>query len=139
MGIDGSERSINALRYATRYARFLHARLDLIAAWSFQPSGADVYVDRAFFESHARRGLERAVREVFHEDPPEGLSLTVQQGNAAKVLVNASDGAELLVVGDRGHGGFAGLLLGSVSEACVRHSHCPTLVIPDAARGTAEA
>ena len=51
------------------------------------------------------------------------------EGNAAQVLLDASDGADLLVVGSRGHGGFTEALLGSVSQHCVHHAHCPVVVI----------
>lgn len=134
VGVDGSTDSINALRHAAVYAKLLGARLELIAAWSFQPSGAEVYVDRAFFEGHAKKGLEAAAAAVFGTEPPESLSLQCWQGAPAKVLIDASRDASLLVVGSRGHGGFAGLLLGSVSEACARHAACPVLIVPAKAR-----
>ena len=51
------------------------------------------------------------------------------EGNAAKVLLEASEGARMLVVGSRGHGGFSGLLLGSVSAACAEHARCPVVVV----------
>lgn len=53
----------------------------------------------------------------------------VAEGNPAQVLIDASDGADLLVVGSRGHGGFTEALLGSVSQHCVQHAHCPVVVI----------
>jgi nucleotide-binding universal stress UspA family protein len=53
----------------------------------------------------------------------------IVEGNAAQVLLDASDGADLLVVGSRGHGGFTEALLGSVSQHCVHHAHCPVVVI----------
>jgi nucleotide-binding universal stress UspA family protein len=60
------------------------------------------------------------------------VDATVAEGPAASVLVDAAEGADLLVVGSRGHGGFVGLLLGSVSQQCVTHAPCPVLVV----RGT---
>jgi nucleotide-binding universal stress UspA family protein len=130
VGIDGSPHSVHALREAVRFAKLLGARLELITAWSFQPTSADVFVDRGFFENTARKTLEDVATEVFDDDPPKGLSLTVAQGPPAKVLADASEGAALLVVGNRGHGGFTDLLLGSVGMACAQHATCPVLIVP---------
>jgi nucleotide-binding universal stress UspA family protein len=66
---------------------------------------------------------------VFGGDRPAGLVTRVEQGGAARILIDVSQGANLLVVGSRGHGGFAGLLLGSVSSACAEHAACPVLVV----------
>jgi hypothetical protein len=60
---------------------------------------------------------------------PQPVDLVVRQGGAAAVLIDQSRDADLLVVGSRGHGGFAGLILGSVSTACAEHAHCPVLVV----------
>ena len=63
------------------------------------------------------------------------IGYTVVEGNAAQVLLDASAGAELLVVGSRGHGGFAEALLGSVGQHCVHHATCPVVVIRDSVAG----
>ena len=60
---------------------------------------------------------------------PARLQATVADGSPAKTLLQISEGARMLVVGSRGHGGFTGLLLGSVSAACTEHAHCPVLVV----------
>jgi nucleotide-binding universal stress UspA family protein len=70
------------------------------------------------------------VDEVFGPARPAGLRITVVQGNAAHVLIEASRDARMLVVGSRGHGAFAGMVLGSVSQHCVQHMTCPVVVVP---------
>jgi nucleotide-binding universal stress UspA family protein len=79
--------------------------------------------------SDAERSAIATVNEVFGEHRPPGLQITVREGNPAQILLEVSNDASMLVVGSRGHGGFAGLLLGSVSTACVAHATCPVLVL----------
>ncbi|MFI6844184.1 universal stress protein [Kitasatospora sp. NBC_00085] len=73
--------------------------------------------------------LTQAVAEVVGDDPPVEVEESVVLGNAAEVLLERSCGAELLVVGSRGHGGFSGALLGSVGQHCVQHARCPVVVV----------
>jgi nucleotide-binding universal stress UspA family protein len=92
------------------------------ASWAAFPSDWDP-------AEEARRVLTDTVAEVFGPTPPEGMIMTVREGGAAHTLIELSGGARMLVVGSRGHGGFAGLLLGSVSAACAEHASSPVLVI----------
>jgi len=77
----------------------------------------------------AGRELEGIIGEVRREFPSVEISSVVEEGWAGRRLIEAAEGADLLVVGSRGHGAVVGLLLGSVSEYCVTHAHCPVVVI----------
>ena len=81
------------------------------------------------FARFAEQALTDTVEEVFGPDRPAWLRTRVVEGHAGQVLVEASAGAGLLVVGNRGYGAFYGVLLGSVSTYCVHHAHCPVTVI----------
>jgi nucleotide-binding universal stress UspA family protein len=72
-----------------------------------------------------------AAEQVFAGDIPEWFTSSLRRGKPARELVKLSEEADLLVVGGRGHGGFAGLMLGSVSDACAAHAHCPVPVVHD--------
>jgi nucleotide-binding universal stress UspA family protein len=78
--------------------------------------------------ANATQTLSIAVKTAFGDDPPPGLTTVVREGHPAGVLVELSGDADLLVVGTRGHGGFAGLLLGSVSAHCTEHALCTVTV-----------
>ena len=75
--------------------------------------------------------VDAARREVFPHSPPDWFTVGMERGQPAFVLLQHSADAEMLIIGTRGHGGFVGLLLGSVSSACVAHALCPVLVVPD--------
>lgn len=131
VGVDGSPSSIAALRWAARIAGATGACIEATTAWDYPPTyGAPV--DPTWRpDLDARAILDGALEAVFGDHRPEGLDAVVIHGQARVVLLNASKGAQMLVVGSRGHGGFAGLLLGSVSSACAEHAHCPVLVVHD--------
>jgi len=134
VGVDGSPPSHQALRWAAHQAKFTGASLQVITCWEFPtpmswlpPNPSDV--DRA--KADAGRDLEQTVAEVLGDDQGVDIDLTVVEGHAAPVLLEAARGASLLVVGSRGHGEFTGMLLGSVSEHCVTHARCPVVVVRD--------
>jgi len=134
VGVDGSEHSVAALRSAAKLARLTDATIEAVAAWSFPISITPLPIDwspRDDAESLAGAALD----EVFGAVRLSTVSLLVQEGSPARVLIEAAEGADYLVVGSRGHGGFAGLLLGSVSAQCAEHASCPVLVVhePEAA------
>lgn len=130
VGVDGSAQSLQALRWGARLAAVFGVRVDAVTAWEFPAaygwSAVPSDWDPAQDMWHV---LDDSVRAVFGDQPPAGLGRQVREGGAAKVLLDASQGAVMLVVGSRGHGGFAGLLLGSVSANVAEHASCPVLVI----------
>jgi nucleotide-binding universal stress UspA family protein len=131
VGVDGSESSKQALRWAARLAAADGSRIEAVTAWDY-PQSFNAPVDVSWRpDVDADTVLRETLDEVFGDDRPEGLQPEVVHGSARTVLIEASRGASLLVVGSRGHGGFAGLLLGSVSSACSEHAHCPVLVFHD--------
>jgi nucleotide-binding universal stress UspA family protein len=130
VGVDGSEPSKRALRWAAQFARSVGARLDAIAAWQFPVGYGWGAVPLEWSPGQdMEKVLTESVDEVFGSDRPEDIRLAVREGGAAKVLLEEAQGALILVVGSRGHGGFAGLLLGSVSASVAEHASCPVLVV----------
>jgi nucleotide-binding universal stress UspA family protein len=135
VGVDGSAPSERALRWAHFIAEAAGASLDVVVAWEpftgFGWLGAGWETVPTDWDpaSNAEKVLTATIGKVFGDYRPAGLQLTVREGNAAKVLLEVSAGADMLIVGSRGHGGFTGLLLGSVSAACAEHAKCPVLVL----------
>ena len=130
VGVDGSPPSQQALRWGAHLAATFGAGLDAVTVWEFTPTRgwSSTPPDRSP-DQYTRQVLDQTVQDVFGDQPPAGLRRLVHEGGAAKVLLDASEGAIMLVVGSRGHGGFAGLLLGSVSANVAAHASCPVLVI----------
>ena len=137
VGVDQSAGAKAALRFALEEARLRQATLRAVHAWQFGYLGATGLEgwlpaaggDLRDFRRGAEDALEQTLKEVGADT--EGLTIErrVEQGPAAAVLVEESQGADLLVVGSRGHGGFAQLLLGSVSQQCAQHALCPVAIV----------
>jgi nucleotide-binding universal stress UspA family protein len=135
VGVDGSQPSKNALRWARFLADATHS--DLVAVNAWQPFASYGWAGAGWTpvpgewdpSLSAEKVLTETVDEVFGEERPRNLTLSTREGYAAHVLIEASATATMVVVGSRGHGGFAGLLLGSVSAACSEHATCPVLVV----------
>lgn len=128
VGVDGSANSGRALETAAAEARLRGAPLKVVHAYeTTRFVVTEPHRDAATLQSAAQEVLDHALAKL---PAKEGLDLegVVIAGEPAQVLIDASDGASLLVVGTRGLGGFTGLLLGSVSTKCVHHAHCPVLV-----------
>jgi nucleotide-binding universal stress UspA family protein len=130
VGVDGSESSKSALRWAARLHPLFGGAIEAVIAWEYPTSygwGAALPCDWRP-DLDAAKALESALDEVFGTERPPALTCTVREGRANYVLLEAADGADLLIVGSRGHGGFTGLLLGSVSATCTEHAKCAVLV-----------
>jgi len=133
VGVDGSVSSKAALAWALRQARLTGAVVEAVIAWEFPASygyPVEPIVD-VDWETLAQQVVRDAIAEVTATAEPSRIRSKVVQGNAAQVLVHESAGADLLVVGSRGHGGFAEALLGSTGQHCVHHASCPVVVIRD--------
>jgi nucleotide-binding universal stress UspA family protein len=147
VGVDGSAGSNEALRWALAEARLRKARLRALHSWVYlhpvvpllvgypftretvEPAAADAAADA---RQTAEAILEQAAVELGELDDIE-LERVIVQGSAAQALIDAVSERDLLVVGSRGHGGFAGLLLGSVSQQCAQHAPCPVVIVRAAA------
>jgi nucleotide-binding universal stress UspA family protein len=133
-GVDGSPPSIAALRWAVRQAEVTGGTVDAIMAWEFPVVGGSygwaptVPFDDTDYSELAVKTLSAAVAEV---GPPPGavVNQIVIEGNAAQVLLDAAKDADMIVVGNRGHGAFAEALIGSVSVRCLHHATCPVVVV----------
>lgn len=134
VGVDGSDQSICALFWAAREARRRRCPLHVVTAYTvpiFAASSMDAgysTIDDAVIREGAQSVLDSAVERIRHYDIQ--VFPRVESGDAAAVLLELSEDADLMVVGSRGRGGFVGRLLGSVSSAVPAHAKCPTVVVP---------
>jgi nucleotide-binding universal stress UspA family protein len=129
--VDGSASSLAALRWAVWQAELTGAAVEAVIAWHYPvlpvpvgPAPAAV-IDPAEFD----KTVAEAIHAVAGSGSKVPVSAQVREGNAAQVLIDAAAGADLLVVGSRGHGGFTEALLGSVSQHCVHHAPCPVVIL----------
>lgn len=133
VGVDGSESSKAALRWAAQLAPLADGTIEAVIAWEYPTlpiwEGGIGIPNGWPLEDGAKKILKEVLADVFGKTLPKGLVSSVRQGHPAAVLLEASKNAKMLIVGSRGHGGFVGLLLGSVSSACVKHATCPVLVV----------
>ncbi|MDQ2812032.1 MAG: universal stress protein [Actinomycetota bacterium] len=135
VGVDGSPSSRTALRWAVRQANLTNGTVDAVMAWEIpmvlQSYGfAPIYVEEdGSFEENAKKTIEAVISEETEPTDSQRVRSLVIKGHPAQVLLDAAAGADLLVVGSRGHGQFADALLGSVSQNCVHHAPCPVLIL----------
>ena len=129
VGVDGSDPSLRALAKAVSLASSLNTTVQIVTTWKYFAAYADMSISEWSPENDATEIMNGALGQQFGAVLPGWVSTSSLEGNAAQKLIDASEGAEMLVVGSRGHGGVVGLLLGSVSSACAEKAHCPVLVV----------
>jgi len=137
VGVDGSASSKAALAWAIEQGRLTGAAVEAVIAWelpAFYGYPGPMAWSDFNFEELATKVVTDTIAEVAGAKAAAAVRYKVLGGNAAQALLSESVGADLLVVGSRGHGGFAEALLGSIGQHCVHHAACPVVVI----RGSAD-
>ena len=133
VGVDDSDGARRALRWALEEGRLRHAGVDVVHAWQppyFVPSPfAGMPIDPEIVEKHARAVLEGRVDGEGTRHQPEPVERILVRGAAAPAILGTAPGADLVVLGSRGLGGFKGLVLGSVTHHVAHHIRCPLVVI----------
>ena len=134
VGVDGSPGSRKALTWAAAEAAVHGSDLVVVNVWEYtlMPPAGSVSVSEHYVPDPSQRtadDLVHVIKEELGDEPPVLVQPRVKQGRPAKVLIDESADAALLVVGPRGHGGFAGLVLGSVSQHVAAYAKCPVAVI----------
>lgn len=130
VGVDGSAESVLALKWGQKMAQSLNTRIIAVTAWHMETVFGSYIIPDWDPDQDAQQLLKDAAQEAFGDGMPEGFTGVCVRGRPAKVLIDAAESAHMLIVGSRGRGGFKGMLLGSVSSACVEHAPCPVLVVP---------
>ena len=137
VGVDGSDGSLQALRWAIDEARLRGARLVAVHAWlaPYAPAmpgvgePAMLPVDRELVAQAAGEALEASLREVGTSVEGIEIERAVSEDSPGRALLDRAEGADLLVVGSRGHGRIAGALLGSISQQVAQHAPCPVVIV----------
>ena len=134
VGVDGSPGSRKALAWAAAEAADHGADLSVVNVWehTLLPPAGSVSVSEHYVPDPSQRttdDLVKVITEELGESPPVQVQAQVKEGRPAKVLIDESAAADLLVVGQRGHGGFAGLVLGSVSQHVAAYAKCAVTVV----------
>jgi nucleotide-binding universal stress UspA family protein len=145
VGVDGSDGAKAALRFALDEARLRRATLRVVHTWQFGYIGVSgiegfspvVGADLGYLRRTAEVALDAVLHEVAYDADTVVVERRVVEGAPATVLVDESRAADVLVVGSRGHGGVAGLLLGSVSQQCAQHAACPVVIVRAQAKAAA--
>jgi nucleotide-binding universal stress UspA family protein len=138
VGVDGSDESREALRWGVEEGRFRKAPVRAIHAWELPliptdvglvPPRPDIVAELTSLAEGAQRLVETLVEDVVGDAQDVAVDAVAIEGKPSQVLFDAAEeGAQMIVVGSRGHGGFTALLLGSVSEQVARHAPCPVVI-----------
>ncbi|MDQ6840498.1 MAG: universal stress protein, partial [Actinomycetota bacterium] len=143
VGVDGSEASKEALRWAARQAEMTGASVQAVSTWHLPSAAYGMAVPQLTGYDLApavEQTLRGAIKEALGEHPRVRVSAVVIEGMPSPTLLKTAVDADLLVVGSRGHGEFTGMLLGSVAQHCVSHAPCPVVIVrhrPPPAQGPA--
>lgn len=128
VAVDGSASSAAALRWAAAHVAAVGGTLHAVTAWNLPDGFGWGSISGLDWPGNARRHQEAALTDALGP-AAAGVRRQVVEGRTARALLDAAEGADLLVVGSRGHGAFSGMLLGSVSRHLVAHAHCPVVVV----------
>lgn len=142
VGVDGSNGARRALEWAVEEARLRKSRLLAVHAWHAPPlvSGAGPFDAPITLDAETLEQIEASAEKLLENelDAVDTSGLEVERlvvlRTPADALLEAARDADLLVVGTRGHGGFTGLLLGSVSQQVSHHASCPVVIVPSSER-----
>lgn len=128
VGVDGSQSSVAALQLAASLVPLAGNAIDAVTAWQY-PLVFGLYTPMDWnYEELAGQALDQALLDAFPEGCPCTIERRLLNGSPAQILIEESRDASMVVVGSRGHGGFSGLLLGSVSSTVAERAQCPVLV-----------
>ncbi|MEU6848427.1 universal stress protein [Actinacidiphila alni] len=133
VGVDGSDPSLQALRWAVRQAALTGAVLEAVIAWEMPSAygwgGLPALPENFDLEATTARVLDDAVEKALTPEQAATVTRRTVLGNAAQTILDRGEGADLIVVGVRGHGTFRATLLGSVSHTVTLHASCPVVVV----------
>jgi len=131
VGVDGSPSSVEAFEWAVAEARLTEGTVEVVYAWDPAPIEASGLPEEEM--EALREAAKKRAAKIVHKLGRDGGDVRIVPrtvfGTAAQALVDASEDADLLVVGSRGFGGLKGMVLGSVSHHCAAHAHCPTVIV----------
>ena len=134
VGIDGSKEALGAVRWAVEEATHRGATVEVLHVWHYvymgDPMGISAVASMEGVEQSAQLVIDEALADIGPAGDAVHLTGRAVEGATAKVLLEEAANADLLVVGRRGHGGFMGLLLGSVAQQLAHHAPCPLVIVP---------